>query len=93
MSNPKHSRGPWSSSGHKGKPAIWDRDSCLIAELGTDFPEDKANAARIVHCVNLYDELLRELKHAVELIPPRFQKDSSGDRIHKLIARAEGKEL
>jgi hypothetical protein len=59
-SDPKWTKGPWVANGDMIKSPTRDVGQCFgFAQEG---PEDTANAARIVHCVNCHDELVEALK-------------------------------
>lgn len=70
----KHTQGTWHTGRtHAGEIAVFadnkqNTQICTIEPLMSN-EETKANAARIVQCVNSHDELVRALKAAQSVIP------------------------
>jgi len=66
MTDTKHTPTPWTQD-----DTVITRNSRVIAsvrDLCTDsqLPEDRANAAHIVRCVNAHDELVAALRNLVD---------------------------
>ena len=80
-----HSKLPWT---YEPQPytqdAIW-AGTKLIANVIGDSAETEANAAHIVKCVNLHDELVEALKDA----HPYITSDALRSAIGDLIVKAE----
>ena len=85
----EHTKTPWKYFDNEcGDFTICTEDeSSLIATVGTDFPheEGKANAERIVKCVNIHDELVEFLKE----LEFNYRGTDTAVRAYELIKKAK----
>ncbi len=89
---PKHTSTPWKfiDGGNSADSCIQDATGVFIGNISL-----KENAARIVHCVNMHDELVTALKdlefncRMVTAFVPHVMLEQAVERARTLLAHVE----